>query len=116
MIFSQLIAVIKNKKKIIKYIRIKKKNFKIQINTKNFNTKKIALNKNYKINHLGVIMDGNRRWAKVRNIELNESYTSGGEKLQEIIGLCIENNINICGYKKIKNLIDLKDAKYKKIF
>lgn len=61
-----------------------KKNIKI----KNLNSKK------NKINHLGIIMDGNRRWAKVRNIKLNEGYKKGGEKLQEIISFCIENNIN----------------------
>ena len=49
----------------------------------------------YNINHLGIIMDGNRRWAKSRNIELEESYFKGGEKLQEVILFCIQKNINI---------------------
>lgn len=55
----------------------------------------VSKNNIYKINHLGIIMDGNRRWAKLKNISLEDSYFKGGEKLQDVILFCIKNNINI---------------------
>lgn len=82
------------------------------------NQKKNFLGSNYGINHLGIIMDGNRRWAKIRNIDLKSSYSEGAEKLQEMIGICIENNINVLTVYAltIDNLKKRKDEEIDSIF
>lgn len=45
------------------------------------------------INHLAVIMDGNRRWAKKNDVSIKEGHKAGAEKLSEFVKWCIEFNI-----------------------
>lgn len=45
------------------------------------------------INHIAVIMDGNRRWAKQNNTSLNDSYKIGLDKLKKLILSAITLNI-----------------------
>jgi len=40
-------------------------------------------------NHIGIIMDGNRRWAKAHNLKPWEGHDKGAEVLKEIIEACI---------------------------
>lgn len=45
------------------------------------------------INHIGVIMDGNRRWAKIRNIPTIEGHTKGAWNLFYLCDWCLKRNI-----------------------
>ena len=44
--------------------------------------------------HIAIIMDGNRRWAKLNNYSLLEAYEKGLETLQNTIKNCIKLKIN----------------------
>jgi undecaprenyl diphosphate synthase len=44
--------------------------------------------------HIGIIMDGNGRWAKNRNLPRIEGHRRGVEALREVVKTCIEQNIN----------------------
>ena len=35
--------------------------------------------------HIGVILDGNRRWARNKGITLEESYRIGARKVEELL-------------------------------
>ncbi len=43
--------------------------------------------------HIAIIMDGNRRWAKKRNIDVKYGHKKGAETLENIVRYC--NNIGI---------------------
>lgn len=43
--------------------------------------------------HIAIIMDGNRRWARENNLEIKEGYKKGAENLEKIAKYC--NNIGI---------------------
>lgn len=45
------------------------------------------------INHIGFIMDGNRRWAKKNSISYLESYEQGVEVFFSCIEFCLETKI-----------------------
>ena len=51
------------------------------------------LEKANKLNHLAVIMDGNRRWAKHNNLNIKDGHRAGAEKLSEFVKWCIDFNI-----------------------
>ena len=40
-----------------------------------------------------MIMDGNKRWADLHGVNLNEGYQKGLNKLREIISVCLEKEI-----------------------
>lgn len=44
-------------------------------------------------NHLGVILDGNRRWAKKRGLPPWEGHRAGVKKLDEFLNWCLEMGI-----------------------
>jgi undecaprenyl diphosphate synthase len=46
-----------------------------------------------KINHLAIIMDGNRRWAKARGLPAFEGHRAGYQKVREVLGWCQEVEI-----------------------
>ena len=46
-----------------------------------------------KLDHLAIIMDGNRRWAKLNNKTTKEGHKAGAEKLVEVVKWCIELDI-----------------------
>lgn len=48
-----------------------------------------------KIKHLGIIIDGNRRWAKERNLPSQEGHRKGYEKVKEVIAWCKKKGIEI---------------------
>ena len=50
------------------------------------------MNKN-KLNHLAVIMDGNKRWAIKKNKSNVDAYNSGINKLKELCQLCLDEKI-----------------------
>ncbi len=43
--------------------------------------------------HIAIIMDGNRRWAKKRNLPIASGHRAGADTLQKIIEACIDINI-----------------------
>ncbi|MFD2683816.1 polyprenyl diphosphate synthase [Streptomyces phyllanthi] len=45
--------------------------------------------------HLGVIVDGNRRWARENGRAMEEGYKRGSEKLSEVLGWCEAVGIEI---------------------
>ena len=45
------------------------------------------------INHLAVIMDGNRRWAKAHNLPAFAGHREGVSSLKELAYYCLEQNI-----------------------
>ena len=45
------------------------------------------------LNHLAIIMDGNRRWAKSNNLSTFEGHSAGYEKLKEVGKWCIGKGI-----------------------
>jgi tritrans,polycis-undecaprenyl-diphosphate synthase [geranylgeranyl-diphosphate specific] len=44
-------------------------------------------------NHLGIIIDGNRRWARARGLPPWEGHRAGAEKLNEFLNWCLELGI-----------------------
>ena len=46
-----------------------------------------------KLNHLAIIIDGNRRWAKERGLPTLAGHTEGTEALKRAIAGCKKNNI-----------------------
>jgi len=48
-----------------------------------------------KIQHLGIIMDGNRRWAKARGLPSFEGHRAGYKKVSEVLKWCHEAEIKI---------------------
>ncbi len=45
------------------------------------------------IKHLGIIMDGNRRWAKEQGLAPTEGHTAGYEKFKQIGDWCLDQGI-----------------------
>eukprot|EP01114_Cavostelium_apophysatum_P021900 TRINITY_DN7766_c0_g1_i1.p1 TRINITY_DN7766_c0_g1~~TRINITY_DN7766_c0_g1_i1.p1 ORF type:complete len:301 (+),score=53.66 TRINITY_DN7766_c0_g1_i1:146-1048(+) len=45
--------------------------------------------------HLGIIMDGNRRFAKNQGLETNAGHKKGSEKLKEVLRWCYDVRIKI---------------------
>ncbi len=45
------------------------------------------------IAHLGCIMDGNRRWAKLNGLPVSFGHKEGAHKVETVIQLCIDNEI-----------------------
>ena len=45
--------------------------------------------------HIAIIMDGNRRWAKSNNLSLLKAYEKGLETLNNTIENCIKLKIKI---------------------
>ncbi|MDR0272196.1 MAG: di-trans,poly-cis-decaprenylcistransferase [Clostridiales bacterium] len=43
--------------------------------------------------HIGVIMDGNRRWAKTHKLELYQGHNKGAESFGNICDWCLQENI-----------------------
>ena len=44
--------------------------------------------------HIGIILDGNRRWAKGQNLEPWEGHWAGGEHVKKFLEWCLNLNIN----------------------
>jgi len=51
---------------------------------------KINLDKKNIPQHIGIIMDGNRRWAEKRGLTVNEGHEAGAKNLEKIIDQCLE--------------------------
>lgn len=47
-----------------------------------------------RVRHLGMIMDGNRRWAKEHSLDNSKGYYKGLEKFWEMVELCIEEKVD----------------------
>lgn len=45
------------------------------------------------IKHLAFIMDGNRRWAKAKNLPVIAGHKEGVEALKKVTKFCLDNNI-----------------------
>lgn len=48
-----------------------------------------------KIKHLGIIMDGNRRWAAARRLPSFEGHRAGYKKIEDILNWCRDAEIKI---------------------
>ncbi len=46
-----------------------------------------------KLEHIAFILDGNKRWAKKKNISLKESYKYGLQNIGKLINNCLEINL-----------------------
>ena len=51
------------------------------------------MNKVNSINHLSIILDGNKRWAKNKNIPIIDAYSMGIQKVLEISKELIKKKI-----------------------
>jgi short-chain Z-isoprenyl diphosphate synthase len=45
--------------------------------------------------HVGVMCDGNRRWARGAGEEIADGYLAGADKIEEFLGWCDQLNINL---------------------
>ncbi|GAB7104141.1 isoprenyl transferase [Streptomyces phaeofaciens JCM 4814] len=45
--------------------------------------------------HIGVIMDGNRRWAKASGSTTEHGHRAGAEKIEEFLGWCTETDVKV---------------------
>ncbi|MFD8910365.1 isoprenyl transferase [Streptomyces sp. NPDC059575] len=45
--------------------------------------------------HIGVIMDGNRRWAKAAGSSTVHGHRAGAEKIEEFLGWCSETEVGV---------------------
>jgi undecaprenyl diphosphate synthase len=61
--------------------------------TSTYFTKEFEKNYNHKINHIAIIMDGNRRWAKERSLPISEGHLAGANAIWEVINFCLEKEI-----------------------
>ena len=43
--------------------------------------------------HVAIIMDGNRRWATGKNLDIKEGHKAGFERFKEIVQLCFDKGI-----------------------
>ena len=55
--------------------------------------KKVVSPKPQELNHVAVIMDGNRRWAKAHKKSANLGHQQGAEALQNTVKYCLEKEI-----------------------
>ena len=51
------------------------------------------IDKNALPQHIGIIMDGNRRWAKLNNLPSGEGHKAGAQNLEKIMNHCLEIGI-----------------------
>jgi tritrans,polycis-undecaprenyl-diphosphate synthase [geranylgeranyl-diphosphate specific] len=54
---------------------------------------KETIDREEKPNHIGVIMDGNRRWAKERDLIPWQGHWEGADKVEEFLDWCLELNL-----------------------
>lgn len=47
------------------------------------------------LNHLAIIMDGNRRWAKEHNLVATEGHRAGYERLKQVGDWCLDRGIKV---------------------
>ncbi|MGI8576439.1 MAG: isoprenyl transferase [Nocardioidaceae bacterium] len=45
--------------------------------------------------HIGVMCDGNRRWARAFGEEVEGGYTAGADKIEEFLGWCDQLNVQL---------------------
>ncbi|TLS45104.1 isoprenyl transferase [Streptomyces montanus] len=45
--------------------------------------------------HIGVIMDGNRRWAKAAGSTAAQGHRAGADKIEEFLGWCSETDVEV---------------------
>lgn len=45
--------------------------------------------------HVAVIMDGNRRWARLRDLPVRSGYEAGVESLRKIVEICCKWGIKV---------------------
>ncbi|GAA2812232.1 isoprenyl transferase [Saccharopolyspora taberi] len=45
--------------------------------------------------HVGVILDGNRRWAKEAGLEIDHGHRAGARKIADLLGWCQEANVEV---------------------
>ncbi|MGW8378778.1 isoprenyl transferase [Streptomyces sp. ODS28] len=45
--------------------------------------------------HIGVILDGNRRWAKASGGTTEQGHKAGATKIQEMLGWCTETDVEV---------------------
>ncbi len=48
-----------------------------------------------KLKHLGIILDGNRRWAREKNLPTLKGHQRGYDKIKKVGEWCLEHNIKI---------------------
>ena len=53
------------------------------------------MTQNQPLRHLGIIMDGNRRWAKNRGLPTLEGHRRGYNKMKDLVKWCIKHGIKI---------------------
>lgn len=51
---------------------------------------KINLDMNNIPRHIGIIMDGNRRWAEKRGLTINKGHEAGAKNLEKIVNHCLD--------------------------
>ena len=51
------------------------------------------MNKDTKVNHIAIIMDGNGRWAKERGLPRAEGHRAGAESVREVMEACKELSV-----------------------
>ena len=52
--------------------------------------------------HVAIIMDGNRRWAKKNNLSTPQGHKEGAENLKRIAKFANKNNMSL---NEIKNIV-----------
>ncbi|MGK5631487.1 isoprenyl transferase [Streptomyces sp. URMC 123] len=45
--------------------------------------------------HIGVILDGNRRWARAAGSTTEQGHQAGADKIQELLGWCAETDVEV---------------------
>ena len=54
----------------------------------------MSINSAKKIGHVAIIMDGNSRWARQRNLKIIEGHKQGVNRLKDIVKYCAESKIS----------------------
>lgn len=69
-------------------------------------------------NHLGLILDGNRRWSKKHGLPVWKGHEAGAKKLEEVLEWCLQLGIKqVSVYAlSIENLLERPKLELKQIF
>jgi len=61
--------------------------------------------------HVGVILDGNRRWARDAGTSTADGHQAGADKIEEVLGWCDEDGLEVVHLDVIESGISVRAVK-----
>ena len=68
--------------------------------------------------HIGFIMDGNRRWAKARGLDVGSWHEEGARNVERVIDLCLAAKVDVASFWALayRNLLERSQLELAAIF